>query len=74
MNSQRQKTYFNNPAMFHLVKGFLAKIAQLGRPEVVELLMEKVIHDLRQSDELRAATWLEKHWTGDRGRFSQGHA
>jgi hypothetical protein len=36
--------------------------------------MEKVIYDLRQSNELRAATWLERHWTGDRGRFSQGHA
>ena len=36
--------------------------------------MEKLIHDLRAHNETRAATWLERHWTGDRGRFSLGHA
>jgi hypothetical protein len=74
MNSQRQKTYFDKPAMFNLVKGFLLKIAYLSRVELVELVMEKLIQDLRDHDKTRAATWLERHWTGDRGRFSLGHA
>ena len=74
MNSQRQKTYFDNVAMFNLVKGFLLKIAHLSRVELVELVMEKVIHDLHEHKETRAATWLQRHWTGDRGRFLLGHA
>ena len=60
--------------MFNLVKGFLLKIAHLSRVELVELVMDKVIHDLRAHKETRAATWLERHLTGERGRFSQGHA
>ena len=60
--------------MFNLVKGFLLKIAHLSRVELVELVMDKVIHDLREHNETTTATWLERHWTGDRGRFSQGHA
>ena len=74
MNSQRQKTYFDNLAMFNLVKGFLLKIAHLSRVELVEVVMEKLIQELRGHNEARAANWLERHWTGERGRFSLGHA
>ena len=74
MNSKKQKTYFDVPDHYNLTKRFLKIIARSDSVAVAEYCMEKVIQYLHHVGELRAANWLEKSWTGERGRFSQGHA
>ena len=36
--------------------------------------MEKVEEFLARAGEDKAVRWLAKYWTGDMGRFTQGHA
>ena len=74
INSKKQKEYFESPAMYNLTKGFLRKISMLTRPVLAEFLMEKVKEFLDRAHEDKAVRWLTKYWTGDRGRFTQGHA
>ena len=60
--------------MYNLTKGFLKKISLLPRPVLADFLMEKVKEFLVRAGEDKAVRWLSKYWTGDRGRFTQGHA
>jgi len=74
MNSARQKKYFDSTAKYNLTKGFLKKISSLPKPHVVDFMMDQLKEFLCREDEDRAARWLTKYWSGERGRFSQGHA
>jgi hypothetical protein len=60
--------------MYNLTKGFLTKISVLPRPALAEFMVEKVKEFLDRAGEEKAARWIDRQWTGERGRFTVGHA
>ncbi len=65
--------YCKNPEHYRRFYKILVRVTCCSSIPLSVVMQRKLVLWLRSRGERKAADWLEKYWTGDRGNWTRGH-